>query len=398
MVLGAGFNRFGQFMSIPFLAIYLSTTSDLSNTLIGVIIACGPLAGVITGFYGGVLSDHWKRKDLLIISSVVVTIAYGLFFQLNSPIAIAVTNLVFGMASAVFEPVLMAACRDTGEKEKIQKAMILRYTSINVAAAIAPLIGGYLATSSSPKIVFLLASILSALLVVAVSMTRFNVSSKPSQAQSLVTALKAVITDRAFSLYIIAFTLVLFAYAFTTSALSLQLLEQYGSANKTTELTSIWSRYWSHQLNGPELFSILLVVNAISVLLFQGPMSYWLRRESPLNKLLKSGLVMSLGYAVLIIPLDSYHQFFLAIVVICAGESVMFPITTIVTDDITPPSQRGRYYGAAGFKKLGFVLAPPLGGYILDNFTPSILWIIACISSLLALLISIYASNLSKPQ
>ncbi|NOI30508.1 MFS transporter [Vibrio coralliilyticus] len=399
LVLGSGFNRFGQFMSLPFLALYLSSTSELSNISIGLIIACGPLAGVMAGFYGGALSDHLPRKLVLILSASLVTIAYALFFYLHSPLYFALTNLVFGMATAVFEPVLMAACRDKGEKAKIQRAMMLRYTSINVSAAIAPLVGGYFATSDNPSMVFFIAGILSLCLlfvVMVVDVAPHTASLKKTP--SIVDTLKVVLADKTFTFYVVAFTLVLFAYAFTSSALSLQLLEQFGTSESASGLLGMWTGYWDHTLSGAELFTLLLVVNAVSVLLFQAPMTYLLRHDTTLNKLLKSGLLMSAGYAVLILPTDSYHLFVFAIVIICAGESVMFPMTTILTDDTAPESKRGSYYGAAGFKKLGFVLAPPVGGWLLDQYSPSVLWASACFSSLLALAICVYASKLSNPQ
>lgn len=399
LVLGSGFNRFGQFMSLPFLALYLSSTSELSNTYIGLIIACGPLAGVISGFYGGTLSDHLPRKLVLTLSASLVTFAYALFFYLDSPIYLALTNLVFGMATAVFEPVLMAACRDEGEKKKIQRAMILRYTSINVSAAIAPLVGGYFASSDNPSMVFLIAGIISFGLLFAVLLLDIAPHKSLHQnAPSIVETLKVVLADKKFTFYVVAFTLVLFSYAFTSSVLSLQLLEQFGSSESAKGLLEMWKGYWGNNLSGAQLFTLLLVVNAVSVLLFQAPMTYLLRNETTLNKLLKSGLLMSVGYAALIVPTDSYHLFVLAIVIICAGESVMFPMTTILTDDTAPESKRGSYYGAAGFKKLGFVLAPPIGGWLLDQYSPSILWASACFSSLLALAICLYASKFPKPQ
>ena len=397
LVLGSGFNRFGQFMSLPFLALYLSSTSELSNAYIGLIIACGPLAGIFSGFYGGVISDYLPRKLILIGSSASVTLAYLLFFYLESPSYLALTNLGFGMATAVFEPVLMAACRDSGEKQKIQKAMMLRYTSINISAAIAPLVGGYFATSDTPNMVFLFAGVLSLILLLAVSVLRFSSqSANPESTQKIFSTLRTVISDQKFSLYVIAFTLVLFSYAFISSVLSLQLLDLYGSANGKQGMGELWERYWAHSLSGPELFTILLVINAVSVLVFQGPMTYWLRKDSPIKKLFKSGIVMSFGYALLILPLDSYHLFVLAIIIICAGEAVMFPVTTILTDNSAPESKRGSYYGAAGFKKLGFVLAPPIGGWLLDHYSPSVLWSVACFSSLLALGVSYYASKLTQ--
>ncbi len=50
-------------MSMPFLAIHLSNSSELNFATIGFIIGIGPLAGTFCGLLGGVLSDFIGRKN-----------------------------------------------------------------------------------------------------------------------------------------------------------------------------------------------------------------------------------------------------------------------------------------------------------------------------------------------
>ncbi|MOA43730.1 putative transporter [compost metagenome] len=49
----------------------------------------------------------------------------------------------------------------------------------------------------------------------------------------------------------------------------------------------------------------------------------------------------------------------------------MFTMTDVLIDQIAKPELRGTYFGVFGFNNLGNVIAPLLGGYLLDTFGPS---------------------------
>lgn len=54
IIIGTLFARFATSMSIPFLAIYLTTVKDVSAGMTGAIIGTSALVGVVASFIGGI--------------------------------------------------------------------------------------------------------------------------------------------------------------------------------------------------------------------------------------------------------------------------------------------------------------------------------------------------------
>lgn len=71
IIIGTLFARFATSMSIPFLAIYLTTVKDVSAGMTGAIIGTSALVGVFASFIGGNLSDRFGRKTIMMWSMIV---------------------------------------------------------------------------------------------------------------------------------------------------------------------------------------------------------------------------------------------------------------------------------------------------------------------------------------
>ncbi|AST01056.1 hypothetical protein BT10792_00385 [Bacillus thuringiensis] len=71
IILGTLFARFATSMSIPFLAIYLTTVKGVSAGMTGAIIGTSALVGVFASFIGGNLSDRFGRKTIMLWSMIV---------------------------------------------------------------------------------------------------------------------------------------------------------------------------------------------------------------------------------------------------------------------------------------------------------------------------------------
>ena len=66
IIIGTLFARFATSMSIPFLAIYLTTVKGVSAGMTGAIIGTSALVGVFASFIGGNLSDRFGRKMIML--------------------------------------------------------------------------------------------------------------------------------------------------------------------------------------------------------------------------------------------------------------------------------------------------------------------------------------------
>jgi hypothetical protein len=67
LLAGTVFARGASFAAMPFLALYLSKTTDISPFLIGVTIGIGPLTGTLGGFIGGLYPIATGEKQLCLL-------------------------------------------------------------------------------------------------------------------------------------------------------------------------------------------------------------------------------------------------------------------------------------------------------------------------------------------
>ncbi len=132
LVGGTVFARAASFMSLPFLAIYLSQTTGMSSILIGLIVGLGPLAGTFGGFIGGYLSDRFGRQ-VVMLSTLFVWAGVFLGFALAEEVVVfMVLNLLNGLCRSFFEATSQALMADLTPPEKRMRVFSIRYLAINV--------------------------------------------------------------------------------------------------------------------------------------------------------------------------------------------------------------------------------------------------------------------------
>ncbi len=92
-------------------------------------------------------------------------------------------------------------------------------------------------------------------------------------------------------------------------------------------------------------------------------------------------------------PVDSVHGLFAACFVLSLGEVIAFPTINVQIDRLAPPKLRGAYFGAASLHTLGFVLAPIVGGMIIDS--SDAMWLF-CLCLMLCLITLYFYANFEK--
>ena len=112
-----------------------------NDTIIGLIAAFSPFAGILFSFPVGVLSDHLGRKRLLIVSGIVFLTAPLLYLLITNPLWLIPVRFFHGTATAILGPVISAVIAERFPASKGQ--MLGQYSSATlIGRSIAPLIGG----------------------------------------------------------------------------------------------------------------------------------------------------------------------------------------------------------------------------------------------------------------
>ena len=116
-----------------------------NDTIIGLIAAFSPFAGILFSFPVGVLSDHLGRKRLLIVSGIVFLTAPLLYLFITNPLWLIPVRFFHGTATAILGPVISAVIAERFPASKGQ--MLGQYSSATlIGRSIAPLIGGAIIT------------------------------------------------------------------------------------------------------------------------------------------------------------------------------------------------------------------------------------------------------------
>jgi MFS family permease len=111
------------------------------STVIGLIAAFSPLAGILFSFPVGVISDRIGRKRLLVASGVIFLIAPVLYLFITAPVWLIPVRFFHGMATAILGPVISAVIAERFSDTKGE--MLGQYASATlIGRTLAPLAGG----------------------------------------------------------------------------------------------------------------------------------------------------------------------------------------------------------------------------------------------------------------
>lgn len=115
------------------------------DTVIGLISAVSPLAGIIFSFPIGFLSDRIGRRSLLITSGIVFLIAPLLYIAVVNPLWLIPIRFFHGTATAILGPVIPAIIADRFPDTKGEKIGLYSSATL-IGRALAPMAGGIILT------------------------------------------------------------------------------------------------------------------------------------------------------------------------------------------------------------------------------------------------------------
>jgi len=370
-------------IAMPFLALYLYNERALSMTLVGTIFLAGGLGTAATNIVGGMLSDRFGRRQLLLMISVTAVFAYAVLAFLTgisaSIWAIALAYIAARSVIGTIQPTMSAVVADLSPKDRLTECYALVRIGGNFGFAIGPAIGGYLMAFLSYGWLLSI-SAFTYLVVILLIYFFLRESFAGSKERVDFPSTIAVARDRLFLSFTVLCLLLTLSMAHLGSTLSIFTVNRLGFSTAQ--------------------YGFLLTTNGVMVVFFQYLVSYWVNKLNRANGLILGSLLYVCGYFTLG-WITSFNWAILTIVIITAGEVTFSPIASAVVAESAPIDKRGRYMGFFAFgQTLGFAISPLFGGILLDIFPsePRLLWgIIAAVGVIAAIGFYAWGKIVGKP-
>ncbi|MBE3642689.1 MFS transporter [Bacillus cereus] len=353
IILGTLFARFATSMSIPFLAIYLTTVKGVSAGMTGAIIGTSALVGVFASFIGGNLSDRFGRKTIMIWSMIVWVFVFIGFSLADHVLSFFLLNALNGLCRSFFEPTSRALLSDLTKPEYRLLVYNLRYGAINVGVAIGPIVGLQIGSAKS-TIPFLVAAGVYVLytVILAFQFKKYPLEQKEVNKEKPVTMLNALRILRKDVVFLVALVGII--------------LSNCGFSHLTTTVSQYFANAHIFQ-DGVKLFSYMLALNAVVVVVIQYPVIQMCKKYTPLASIMVGTLFVSgglFGFGIV----ESMLGAAICTIIFTIGEVLMFSMTDVFIDDIAVAHLKGTYFGAMGFSGIGAVIGPWFGGVLLDYY------------------------------
>lgn len=360
LVMASFIDRVGGAMLFPFFTLYITRKFGVGMTQVGVLFGMFSISSIIGSMLGGALADNVGRKVMIIfglVASATSSVLMGTVTRLD---LFFLTALLVGLLADMGGPAHQAMVADLlPESQRAQGFGIMRVAA-NLAVAIGPAIGGFLATQSY-LLLFICDAVTSCITATIVFFAlhetkptrQVSGEPKPSIWQTM-SGYGVVVRDGAYMLFMLASILMVLVYMQMNTTLAVYLRDVHGVNEQG--------------------FGYILSLNASMVVLFQFWITHRLRNHPPLVLMTVGCLLYSLGFSLYGL-VSLYWLFLFAMAIITVGEMIAIPIAQALVAQMSPEDMRGRYMAMYGFSWIiPGAIGPLLAGLIMDNGDPRWVW------------------------
>ncbi len=357
---GASFiDQLGGFLLFPFFALYITDHFNVGMTEVGILFTFFSIANFFGSLISGALTDKLGRRWMLMFGLVFSALSSLLMGLVNDLVLFYLLAVVVGLLANAGGPASQAMIADLLPEEKVAEGYGMQRVFANLAAAVGPAIGGLLA-SQSYLLLFIIDAVSSLITAVIVYYNIPETKPRVSHEQPEETVMasiggyRRVLKDRLFIGFLVISLLTVLVYAQMNSTLSVYLRDSHGVSL--------------------ERFGILLSVNAAMVVIFQFWITRRVNKRPPMLMMAIGTILYGIGFSMYGL-FGSYLYFVVAMMIITVGEMITVPVAQALVAHYSPEDMRGRYMAVYGFSwTIPFALGPLLGGLVIDNLDPRLLW------------------------
>lgn len=353
-------DRIGDSLIFPFLALYVTSKFNVGMTDVGILMAIYSGAAFFSNMVGGALTDKFGRKSILIVglvSSASISLLMGFVQKWETFYFL---TMLTGFVAMIGGPAASAMMADILPLEKRTDGYGVLRVAVNLAVTIGPALGGFLA-GVSYKLLFVMdfvVSIIAAGIVFkALAETKPEVSEGQADSSILQTfgGYGIVLKNGLFIIFVFLTMITGSVYLQFSTTLSVYLNDIFGTT--------------------PRAFGYLLSLNALLVVLFQFPITIWVKKHKPILMMALGNLLYAIGLS-MYGYVTSYALFLLAVIIFTLGEMVNAPVVQSLVVNIAPKDMRGRYMAVFMLGRgIALAVGPVIAGMILDNYNPRWLWL-----------------------
>ncbi|HEY6760129.1 MAG TPA: MFS transporter [Baekduia sp.] len=350
---GTVINRVGTFVE-PFLALYLTSSRDLSPARAGTVVALVGAGSIISQPLGGALADRVGRRPTLTGGMVASGLAIAALALARPLWQLALCALLVGIVGDIYRPAAQATVADVVPIGDRRRASGLIFWAVNFGFSIAAVGGGLLATHGYGllfAIDALTCGAYAAVVWVTVAETR-----PAAAAHHTGPGFGVVLRDRLalsyFGLNISIMTV--YATIFTILPLAMQ-----ADGHSAAE------------------YGAVIALNGLGIVVLQPLISGRLLRLTPAVNVAGGAALMG-GAMLVVAASDGLAGYVAAIGLVTVGEIANATAGPGLVAEIAPPALRGRYAGAFGLTfGVAFVITPLLGGRLLGDGGSAAPWLVA---------------------
>jgi len=364
IMLGMFIDQLGGALIFPFFGLYITSKYAVGMTEVGIMFSIMAVSGLVGSLMGGALTDKFGRKIMILFGLVISAVSTLMLAFAPSLEFIYLASLIVGLFGNMAGPAHQAMVADVlPEDKRIDGFGILRVIA-NLAVAIGPAIGGFLAARSYTMLFIIdviLSSITAVIILAFVPETKPQAApredSQPHQEESLGQTLAGYIKvtrDRIYMVYVLASIFMVLAYMQMNITLPVFLRDVHGLPD---------SRY-----------GLLLSMNASMVVLFQFWITRRIKKFAPMKIMAWGMVIYAVGFS-MYGYVSAFWLFIVAMVIITIAEMLVSPTGQAVVAKLSPADMRGRYMAVFGFSwTIPNAIGPLLAGVVMDNYNPNWIW------------------------
>jgi len=355
LFIGTLINRLGGFV-IPFLALYLTDQRGIPISQAGLIVSLFGAGSFIAQLGGGELADRFGRKPVLLISFLITPLFVLALGFARDIWFIAIYTFIVGLFTDLYRPAVGAAVADIVPSEDRPRAYGYIYWAINLGAATAPVLAGFLA-GYSYQYLFLgdgVTTLLFGLLI----LFGFR-ETRPVEA-----ARHAAHTSAGERVRQLTRAPILLWFSFIT--LFFGIIYMQGNVTLPIDMAS-------HGL-GPDLYGLTIAINGILIVFLTIPISNLAVQWPRFPTIAIAAALLAAGFGFTAFA-NTFNLFALSVAIWTFGEIAGTSVAPSIIADLSPVELRGLFQGIFGSAwGLAFFFGPLVGGWVLETFGARTLW------------------------